>query len=158
MVNKDLNMAGENTFRILSIDYWNSGGGCMIGVAKVYFFQQNVVRWILTNEEYLTLSSVDTVFEYDELDFEHASIDLVEWPKDRPLIREEYGPLYKICVTRYACDEARMYGTHVEIPTRFYDPRVLEDLANVENPKGWFYTTQTCSSKVTIYYERLEEN
>lgn len=88
------------SFKVLNYDYFNSGGGCMVGVFEVWLPDRNQVVYALTNEEGCTLASVDYISNDLEIeDYDELMIECVDW--GRLTGHEKYFELYRHCLNEY---------------------------------------------------------
>lgn len=87
-------------FAVLSSDYLNTGGGCMVGVSEVFLSDENRTVYVFVNEEGATISTVDHVRKYIDIeDYDEVTVDYIDW--GRITGYEKYFELYRYCFNQY---------------------------------------------------------
>lgn len=99
----------QQPFKVLDYQYINTGGNCMVGVFEVWLPVENRTVFALTNEEGCTLSTVDHISNYVEIDdYDELTIDYVDW--GRVTGYEKYFELYRYCLNEYNKSDCKHFG------------------------------------------------
>ena len=94
-------------YKVLSHDYTNTGGGCMVSTFQVWLEDENKTVFLHMNEEGGTLATCDYInhdIEYDETMMpDNFSQETLE-------VTHKYFELYKYCQFEYFKKDCKRYG------------------------------------------------
>lgn len=105
----------ELPFKVISYEYMNTGGGCMVGIFEVWLPTENCVRYVLVNEAGGNLTTVDYISnELGIDDYDEVTLDSVEWLNVTG--NERYFELYRYCLNEYTKSDCKHFGQVAEVP------------------------------------------
>lgn len=137
-------------FAVVSHEFNNTGGNCMVSTFAVYDKQQNVTRYVMVGDEGFSLTTVDTVFGEDffETDEERDAAIIGSWTfdclttepsYDQPQFTEEEWHLYKHCQFEFYKKYCKYFDTKVqlavnELPGEMYNELGIDAIEwHIEN-------------------------
>lgn len=94
-------------YKVLSHDYTNTGGGCMVSTFQVWLEDENKTVFLHMNEEGGTLATCDYInndIEYDE------TMMLDNFSQETLEVTHKYFELYKYCQFEYFKKDCKRYG------------------------------------------------
>lgn len=148
-------MFKNEKYLVTDHNYMNTGGGIMVSIFTVYNHKDNVVRYVIANEEGFNVQTVDTIScEFDDFNqelMEDIVIEYHDWsaltsepaPWDM-LFEDEEWKLYKYCQFEFYKRDCQRFKTKVEIPYEWLLPELQNRInsmarnwliANEENVK-----------------------
>lgn len=114
-VDTTVNSIKKFAFKVLSYEYLNTGGNCMVGIFEVWLPNKNRVVYMLTNEEGCNMSTVDYIRnELDIDDYDELILEYVDW--GRITGYEEYFELYRYCLNEYTKSDCKHFGYTRALP------------------------------------------
>lgn len=133
-------MFSNEKYLVTDHNYLNTGGGCMVSIFTVYNHKDNVVRYVIANEEGFNVQTVDTVTceaDFDEKQMEAILIECHDWsaltcepaPWDM-LFEDEEWKLYKYCQFEYYKRDCQRFKTKISIPGNWLTTEMYERLSN----------------------------
>ena len=110
----------------------------MVSIFTVYNHRDNVVRYVIANEEGFNVQTVDTVScerEFDDSELEHIILENHDWsaltcepaPWDM-LFEDEEWKLYKYCQFEYYKRDCLRFKHRVKVPSNWLLPEMYERL------------------------------
>lgn len=107
--------AVKPAFKVLSYEYMNTGGNCMVGIFEVWLPADKCVRYVLVNEDGCSMTSVDYISnELDIDDYDEIILDNVEWSSVTG--SERYFELYRHCLNEYTKSDCKHFGHVAYVP------------------------------------------
>lgn len=134
-------MFKNEKYLVTDHNYLNTGGGCMVSIFTVYNHVDNVVRYVIANEEGFNVQTVDTVTceaDFDEKQMEAIIVEAHDWsaltcepaPWDM-LFEDEEWKLYKHCQFEYYKRDCQRFKTKVEIPYEWLLPELQDRVSTM---------------------------
>ena len=112
-------------YKMLSHDYENTGGHCMVSVFTLYDEDAHRTLFVIVNEEGGSLSTADYITQ--EIDFEDVMI-IDYFQNDNLTAVANNFELYKYCINEYAKKDCKDCGCKAHLPYHLLSDELQQQL------------------------------
>lgn len=102
-------------YKVISHNYENAGGNCMISVFEVWLPDENRTLFVNVGEDYISLTTVNHVMSDVQIDdYDAATIETLSYRVDYD--QSDYFDLYRYCLFEHLKKDCRYQGHCETLP------------------------------------------
>lgn len=121
-------------YNVISHNYENTGGHCMISVFEVWLPDENRTVFVNVGEEYCTITTVNHIMSDLEIDdFDKITIATLNYKEsDDCTVTNEYFELCRYCLFEYLKKDCKYMGYTESLPFAWLLPVYQQQISDLE--------------------------
>lgn len=121
-------------YKVISHDYENTGGHCMISVFEVWLPDENRTVFVNVGEDYCTITTVNHIMSDIEIDdFDKITIATLSYKEsDDCTVTNEYFELCRYCLFEYLKKDCKYMGYTESLPFTWLLPVYQQQISDLE--------------------------
>lgn len=121
-------------YTIISHDYENTGGNCMISVFEVWLPDENRTVFVNVGEEYCTITTVNHIMSDLEIDdYDKITVATLNYKEsDDCTVTDKYFELCRYCLFEYLKKDCKYMGYTESLPFVWLLPEYQQQISSLE--------------------------
>ena len=121
-------------YTIISHDYENTGGHCMISVFEVWLPDENRTVFVNVGEEYCTITTVNHIMSDLEIDdYDKITVATLNYKEsDDCTVTDKYFELCRYCLFEYLKKDCKYMGYTESLPFVWLLPEYQQQISSLE--------------------------